>query len=273
MVQSRQIQLTIQGQTVSSSFASVPSAIKTVSGYVAVGIENRVMKSTDRLRSMTDSDRALLGEMFEDSYRYYRQLVERPDFIEFLGQATPFSYFALANHSSRPSKRRGTLSLDNIRAISFVASWNQMKLSIPGYFGFGYALEQAIARHSQARIAELYRDSRFFKAMVTDSYDVLVRTDERFMAYLADDQKFKDIYALLCQETTRSREMLKQIHAKPITTSVKIRENVQRPAVWLQQYCINEIKRGDNNEEDVKFYQDMIVKLMAVIINASRNSA
>lgn len=278
LVQSRQIQLTIQGQTVSSSFSSIPSAVQTISGYVATGLENRVLKSTGRLRRLSVSDRELLGQMIDDSHSCYRQLIERDDFIAFLTGATPFPYFALANHSSRPSRRKGKISLDNIRAISYVASWNQMKLSISGYYGFGYALERAADAHGIDRLQQLYAQSRFFKALVTDSLDVLERSDVRFTSHFARDESCRDIYAVICAETERSRRVLNSIRPAGLDASSLVREELQRPAVWLQQFCIHQLKNHtDDGEADAaemaKFYQDMIVKLMAIIINAGRNSA
>ena len=278
LVQSRQIQLTIQGQTVSSSFSTIPSAVGTISGYAATGLENRVLKSTGRLRRLSAADRELLGQLIADSHAHYRSLIERDDFIDFLTEITPFRYFALANHSSRPSRRKGAISLGNIRAISYVASWSQMKLGIPGYFGFGHALGRAIEREGIERMRQLFEQSRFFKALVSDSLDVLNHTDDRFTCYVAQDSRFAGIYALLREETARAREALGQIHERDFNASARLREELMLPAVWLQQYCMRRLAQSGEaaspqSSEKAKFLSDMVVKLMAIIINAGRNSA
>ena len=143
------VRLTEQGETVSQKFANTESAAYNlellVAGVTGVTLENRASHGTNKpphhaLRPTAE----LLSDFSRDAYR---RLVEADGFIDFFRQATPIDVLEQSNIGSRPSRRTGQRTLDDLRAIPWVFSWNQARFYLPGWFGVGTALDELAADH------------------------------------------------------------------------------------------------------------------------------
>src|SRR5690606_28531937 len=137
----KEIQLTIQGQTVSSNFGTIESAQYNIEQLLNAGISNGLLVKLER--TMEGDEETLLQQLAEQSFASYQSLKNHPDFLNYLSHVSPLRFYAATNIGSRPAKRStGKLSLNDLRAIPFVGAWSQLKQNVTGYFGVGSAIKQ-----------------------------------------------------------------------------------------------------------------------------------
>ena len=142
-IANNEIQLTIQGQTVSSNFGTIDSAQYNMEQLLNAGISNELFST--RERTLDEEEERLLSELAEESFNAYQNLKNHPNFMEYLAQVSPLKFYSETNIGSRPAKRGGLsrLSLKDLRAIPFVGAWSQLKQNVTGYYGVGTALQTA----------------------------------------------------------------------------------------------------------------------------------
>ena len=140
-IASSEIQLTVQGQTISSNFGTPESAQFNMEQLITAGLENILL--TEETKTLEPQERLLLEELSAIGLKHYTELKEHPLFTEFLEEMSPLKYYGMANIESRPSKRGKAkkLTLDDLRAIPFVGAWSQLKMNIPGFYGLGKAFQ------------------------------------------------------------------------------------------------------------------------------------
>jgi phosphoenolpyruvate carboxylase len=160
-IANNEIQLTIQGQTVSSNFGTVDSAQFNIEQLLNAGISNDLF--VEKSYTLVEAEEMLLHTMAEKSFEKYSSLKNHPQFMEYLAEVSPLQLYAETNIGSRPAKRRGgRLSLNDLRAIPYVGAWSQLKQNVTGYFGVGTALKhlEDLGKWEEARV--LYKKSLFF---------------------------------------------------------------------------------------------------------------
>jgi len=276
-ISSREIQITIQGQTISSNFGKLASCTYNLEQLLSAGIENDVFTQKDPL---SDSEKEVLNQLAEKGYESYLKLKLHPDFTAYLQEVTPLPYFADSNIGSRPAKRTTTseLKLEDLRAIPFVGSWAQMKQNIPGFFGVGSALQQLFDKGMKDQILALYRNSLFFRTLLSNSMMSLTKTFYPATAHLEYDPKFGAIWKMMYNEYQLSKKYILEasglkelMQTNPsIRESVKLREKIVLPLIAIQQYALQKIRKEKEPDPSLK---TLIVRCMFGIINAARNSA
>src|SRR5262249_50338766 len=139
-IEDKEVQVTIQGQTISSNFGKPVSCGYNLEQLLSAGIENAVFK---RMEIHSEKEKALLDALAEEGHKAYLDLKQHPKFVPYLEKITPLAFFGDINIGSRPVKRNsGSLKFEDLRAIPFVGSWAQMKQNIPGFYGVGTALRE-----------------------------------------------------------------------------------------------------------------------------------
>ena len=140
-VEEDEIQLTVQGQTISSNFGTFDTCRYNLEKLLSSGISNRLFASDSSV--LNEEDRKTMTQLAEISYETYNDFKAHPKFLPYLEHMSTLQYYAKTNIVSRPSKRKSSKSLDfaALRAIPFVGSWSQLKQNVPGFFGVGTALE------------------------------------------------------------------------------------------------------------------------------------
>jgi phosphoenolpyruvate carboxylase len=113
----------------------------------------------------------LIIELANISYQKYSDLKAHPMFVPYLQEMSTLEYYGKTNIGSRPSKRGNgsELKFEDLRAIPFVGSWSQLKQNVPGFFGFGYAMQKMKEQGRFEEVRELYKGSDFFKTLVLNS--------------------------------------------------------------------------------------------------------
>jgi phosphoenolpyruvate carboxylase len=131
-ISTKEIQLTIQGQTVSSTFGNIDAAQFNIEQLLHAGITNGLFPKTNNLKP---EEEQIIDEMSVISYDAYKKFKKHPEFLNFLINVSPLNYYGETNIGSRPSKRGSTKELDlkDLRAIPFVGAWSQLKLNVPGF--------------------------------------------------------------------------------------------------------------------------------------------
>jgi phosphoenolpyruvate carboxylase len=279
-IANQHIQLTIQGQTVSSQYGSVETARFNMEQLINAGITSALQPKRNDL--LDQEHRDLISEMAEESYKLFIDLRRHPLFVEYLEKFSPLKLLSHINISSRPTKRNADaqLKLEDLRAISFVTSWSQLKQSIPGFYGVGTALSKMKAEGHWDEIKELYNGSGFFRTMVDNCVMSMTKSDFRVTAYLEKDKKFGQFWKMLKGEFDLTKSLLLELTGTTMLMgdypverrSIAIRERIVLPLVIMQHYalqCLNNC----TDEELIKIYNKLVIRTVYGIVNAGRNLA
>ncbi|MDP4616103.1 MAG: phosphoenolpyruvate carboxylase [Schleiferiaceae bacterium] len=280
-IASSEIQLTVQGQTISSNFGTSESAQFNMEQLITAGLENLLLDDDSKI--LQPNERQLLEELSDISLKYYSALKEDPLFTEFLEEMSPLKYYGQANIGSRPSKRGQAkkLELDDLRAIPFVGAWSQLKMNIPGFYGLGKALQEISESGRLHEVQALYRQSKFFRTLVENSMQSMCKTFFPLTAYMASDIKFGAFWSSLNEEFERTQQWVLKISGQAellsnnpgIKASIALRENIVLPLLVIQQYALITLREQSLSEADRAIFEKMVVRSLYGNINASRNSA
>ena len=274
------IQVTIQGQTVSSTYGTQAAAAFNIERLLTAGLENHLFPS--HARELTAADHQLLDELAEVAYQSYLQLKNHPDFVPYLEKITPLKWYGDSNIASRPTKRSGDAALrfEDLRAIPFVGAWAQMKQNIPGYYGLGSAIA-AFQQVRQVELRALYRHSLFFRTLLENSMQSLSKSNFEVTHYLADHPQFGDFWKMLHDEYRLTRETLRELSGESqllsgndmSRSSIALREQIVLPLIAIQQFALQKLQDETLPEADAAIYRKLVLRAMFGIINAARNAA
>ena len=280
-IASSEIQLTVQGQTISSNFGTSESAQFNMEQLITAGLENLLLDDDSKI--LQPNERQLLEELSDISLKYYSELKEDTLFTEFLEEMSPLKYYGQANIGSRPSKRGQAkkLELDDLRAIPFVGAWSQLKMNIPGFYGLGKALQEISEAGRLHEVQVLYRQSKFFRTLIENSMQSMCKTFFPLTAYMASDIKFGKFWSSLNEEFDRTQQWVLKISGQAellsnnpgIKASIALRENIVLPLLVIQQYALITLREESLSEADRAIFEKMVVRSLYGNINASRNSA
>lgn len=283
-IEDKEVQLTIQGQTISSNFGTLESSQYNLEQLISSGIYNSL---SDKDLSMLPENRVVMDDLATLSYEAYRAFKAHPKFISYLEHMSTLKYYAKTNIGSRPSKRGKAegLIFEDLRAIPFVGSWSQLKQNVPGFFGVGTALKHYEDTHQFDKAQLLFQTSDFFKTLIENSMMSLSKSFFDLTKYMSEDTEYGEFWNLIYQEYKTSKRLLLKLtgytelmEEEPAgKASVAVRESIVLPLLTIQQYALKKIqeleKQGVTNEEELAIYQKMVTRSLFGNINASRNSA
>ena len=280
-IEDKEVQVTIQGQTISSNFGKPVSCAFNLEQLLSAGIENDVFKIN---RNQLKADEImLLNSLAKEGHKSYLDLKQHPKFVPYLEKITPLSFFGEINIGSRPVKRnQGSLKFEDLRAIPFVGSWAQMKQNIPGSYGVGSALKELKKKGKMPMLKKLFKESLFFRTLLSNSMMSMTKSYYPATAYLAKDKEFSILWKKMYAEHKLSTEMILEVSGlselmenTPMNRdSVKLRERIVLPLITIQQFALQQLRNKEKSEEQYeKLYRKLVVRCMFGIINAARNSA
>lgn len=190
------MRMTEQGETIAQKYAHIGSAV-----YNAELLIASATAATARHRSTESRAHPALEPLFDklaaDSRDAYRAFLHTPDFMKFYRQATPIDALENSRIGSRPARRTGQASLDDLRAIPWVFSWTQSRFYLPGWFGAGSALSKLKNDDPQAydTLAAALPGSPFLRYVLTNIESSLVSANTGLMrayASLVEDTAVRD---------------------------------------------------------------------------------
>jgi phosphoenolpyruvate carboxylase len=284
-IENQEIQVTVQGQTISSNFGTLDSCRYNLENLLSAGATNQVFNETKT--TLTEDQKAILDELAVVGFTKYSDFKNHPKFIPYLEQMSTLNYYAKTNIGSRPSKRKNSDKLDfsELRAIPFVGSWSQLKQNVPGFFGVGSALKHFEDTHQWDKIQALYDSSLFFKTLLENSMMSLAKSFFPLTAYMKDDPQFGDFWQIIYDEFLETKRLLLKIarHQELMENypdgkaSIAMRENIVKPLLTIQQYAlsrINQLQKDKNPDVKlIEMYQKIVTRSLFGNTNASRNSA
>ncbi len=284
-IENQQIQVTVQGQTISSNFGTLDSCRYNLENLLSAGATNQLFSKGEIV--LSDSENKVLNELSQLSYEKYKQFKQHPKFIPYLERMSTLNYYAKTNIGSRPSKRNKTEQLDfnDLRAIPFVGSWSQLKQNVPGFFGVGTALKQFEETNQWEQVEHLYQNSLFFKTLLENSMMALTKSFFPLTSYMRKDAEFGEFWQIIYDEYLESKRLLLKLSGfKELMenypdgkASIATREQIVLPLLTIQQYAllkINQLKSQKNpNEKQIAVYEKIVTRSLFGNINASRNSA
>ena len=278
-ISDRAIELTIQGQTVSSNFGTIDGAQFNIEQLIHAGIYTHLFNAKEK--TFTESEENLMQNLAEKSFAAYSELKNDPAFLEYLSEVSPLKFYAETNIGSRPAKRgAGKLTLDSLRAIPFVGAWSQMKQNVPGFYGVGSALQAMKEAGNLETVKDLYESNAFFKTLIDNCEMAMQKSFFPLTENLKDHEIFGQTWRKIYDEYKLCRKHLAFITGDaelmsdyPIELqSVQTRERIVLPLTTIQQFALTKIRESEN--EDFKnVYEKLIIRCSFGIINAGRNSA
>ena len=279
-IANHEIQLTIQGQTITSTFGTRDQFISNITQLISAGC-HKVLKVDELKDNMTEAQRSLIAELGELAFEKYDALKKHPRFISYLEEMSTLKYYGKAKIGSRPGKRGNTkeLTLDDLRAISFVGSWSQLKQNVPGYFGIGTALSKMKEAGRLDEVKALFNNAPFFKALMSNSMMSLKKCDFALTSYMKQTEKYGAFWQILFDEYNLSIQMVLEVSGyevlmqeEPVSKmSIQIREKIVLPLLCIQQYALQKLANDDLDLRET--YEKIVTRSLYGNINASRNSA
>ncbi|HSU51420.1 MAG TPA: phosphoenolpyruvate carboxylase, partial [Segetibacter sp.] len=283
-VSNKEIQLTIQGQTISTGYGSVESARFNMEQLLNAGISNELLSGKEK--TLSDGEERVMNDLAVESLKAYLDLKGDPEFMNYLSDVSPLKFYSETNIGSRPSKR-GTsskLTIKDLRAIPFVGSWSQLKQNLTGYYGVGYAMKVLDDQGRLEEIRDLYRNSLFFKTLIDNCEMSMKKCFFPLTAYLANDAKYGEIWNRIYSEYELTEKYILAISGQdelmgnyPVEAlSIQMREKIVLPLLTIQQYAMAKIRELDEQNattEEKQIYQKLVMRCSFGIINAGRNSA
>ena len=284
-VESDEIQLTVQGQTISSNFGTVQSCQYNLEQLLSSGIQNRVLSDVNN--SSSREDKLILDKLANISYKAYTDFKNHPMFVPYLEHVSTIKYYAKTNIGSRPSKRGSAdakFDFSSLRAIPFVGSWSQLKQNVPGFYGVGTALKYYSDRKEFSKIKNLYKSSPFFRTLISNSMMSLTKSFFKLTAYMKNDPQYGEFWLLIYNEYKLTKKLILRLSGfdhlmqnEPANkASIQTREKIVLPLITIQQYALRKIKdieNGNHPKKDLSLYEKMVTRSLFGNINASRNSA
>jgi len=176
---------------------------------VAATLEATLLNNNAHMESVYHE---AMDELSEDAYRAYRKLVyETPGFVDFFRTATPISEIADLHVGSRPSYRKASERIEDLRAIPWVFSWSLARIMLPGWFGFGTAVEAFLSRRGESGmelLREMCRRWSFFRTLLSNMDMVLFKTDihiaSRYAELVSDNHLSEDVFGRIRREMQRT---------------------------------------------------------------------
>lgn len=284
-IENQEIQVTLQGQTISSNFGTLDSCRHNLENLLSAGVANQVFNKDEN--NLSVSDKAIIDELASIGYQKYLDFKSHPKFIPYLEHISPLKYNSKTNIGSRPSKRNtdGKLNFSDLRAIPFVSAWSQLKQNVPGFFGVGTALKHYEDTKQWDKVQTLYDDSLFFRTLLENSMMSLAKCFFPLTAYMKDDKEFGAFWQIIYDEFLETKRLLLKIagHKELMENypdgkaSIEIREQIVMPLLAIQQYAssqINEMKRTNIVDEKlISVYEKLVTRSLFGNTNAARNSA
>jgi phosphoenolpyruvate carboxylase len=254
-----QIRITEQGEVIASKYSDPDIGRRNLETLVAATLEATLLRSAG---SGQPAFLEVMHEMSGAAFSAYRNLVyETPGFVEFFRSATPIAEIADLNVGSRPASRKKSDRIEDLRAIPWVFSWSLSRIMLPGWYGFGAAVDAVKACRGEAGmelLQRMYQDWPFFRTLLSDM--LLAKSDisiaSRYAELVTDIGLRERIFARIQDEWHRTVHALLAItgqaellEANPaLSRSLRNRSPYIDPLNHLQVELLRRYRAGETDE-------------------------
>ncbi|GEQ76766.1 phosphoenolpyruvate carboxylase [Comamonas testosteroni] len=259
-----QIRLTEQGEVIASKYANPEIGRRNLETLVAATLEATLLQPT---KPATKAFLEAAAFLSETSMAAYRALVyETPGFTSYFFSSTPIREIAELNIGSRPASRKATQAIEDLRAIPWGFSWGQCRLTLPGWYGFGSAIQAFIHRPGKdakaqlALLQKMYRQWPFFRTLLSNMDMVLAKSDlnlaSRYSELVTDTRLRRRIFGAIEAEWQSTVEALNQItgdkqrleHNSALARSIRHRFPYIDPLNHLQVELVRRWRAGQTDD-------------------------
>ncbi len=275
----KQIQLTVQGQTISSLYGTIASATYNIEQILTAGMQN--MTTQQQATTQVANEAFTLQQLSKTSFESYSMLKKHPMFLSYLSNCTPVKYYNETNIASRPSKRNqnASLQLSDLRAIPYVGAWAQIKQAIPGFYGVGTALLHFEQMNKFEDLIQLYDYSLHFRTLLNNCEMVLKKCFFPLTKHLSKEAQYAEIWQLIYDEFELTKRMILKLNkhkalmqSHPIdAASISLREKITLPLLTIQQVALGKIRNENPTKNEQERLKKIIIRTSFGIINAGRN--
>jgi phosphoenolpyruvate carboxylase len=211
-----QIRLTEQGEVIASKYAHHDVGRRNLEVLAAATLEATLLPRPEATRSPQFLE--AMAALSAHAYAAYRSLVyETPGFEDYFWQSTVISEIANLNIGSRPASRKRSTAIEDLRAIPWVFSWAQCRVMLPGWYGFGAAVDAWLAANPDGlpRLQAMHREWPFFRSLLSNMDMVLAKSDlaiaSRYAALVKDEALRSSIFPRIAREHEASVRALRTI--------------------------------------------------------------
>ncbi len=255
-----QIRLTEQGEVIGSKYANPEIGRRNLETLVAATLEATLLQPT---KPATKDFLVAAADLSVKSMAAYRALVyETPGFTEFFFDSTPIREIAQLNIGSRPASRKASQKIEDLRAIPWGFSWGQCRLTLPGWYGFGSAVETFVAEGKDhlPLLQKMVRQWPFFKTLLSNMDMVMAKSDlalaSRYAELVEDTRLRKKIFTTIEAEWHRTANALALItgdkqrlaHNAALQRSIRHRFPYIDPLHHLQVELVRRYRAGQADE-------------------------
>lgn len=259
-----QIRLTEQGEVIASKYANPEIGRRNLETLVAATLEATLLQPTKPATKAFLEAAAFLSEA---SMGAYRSLVyETPGFTNYFFSSTPIREIAELNIGSRPASRKATQAIEDLRAIPWGFSWGQCRLTLPGWYGFGAAVQAFIHRPGKdakaqlALLQKMYRQWPFFRTLLSNMDMVLAKSDlnlaSRYSELVTDTRLRRRIFGAIEAEWQSTVQALNSItgdkqrleHNSALARSIRHRFPYIDPLHHLQVELVRRWRAGQTDD-------------------------
>ncbi len=259
-----QIRITEQGEVIASKYSNPEVGRRNLETLLAATMEATLLHHHGADSAMPEYH-CIMEALSRDAFTCYRKLMyETPGFTDFFFSATPIREITELNIGSRPSSRKPSDRIEDLRAIPWVFSWGLSRMMLPAWYGYGYAVKQFIEREGNEgllQLREMYRNWPFFRVLMSNMDMVLSKTDmgiaSRY-AELVEDVELRDrIFDTISKEWKTTIDMLFVVSgntsllqdAPAFARSMLTRMPYIDPLNHLQVALLHRYRAGDNDEK------------------------
>jgi phosphoenolpyruvate carboxylase len=200
------LRITEQGEIIASKYSDPELGRRNLEALVAATMEASLV-DVERIGDRAIAYHATLDALAAHAFAAYRALVyDTPDFVTYFRASTPIAEITELNIGSRPASRTGSARIEDLRAIPWVFSWGQCRLMLPGWFGFGAAVDAWLrdAPDGLALLREMYAAWPFFRSVLSNMAMVLAKTDlavaSRYAELVPDAVVRESVFARIAAE-------------------------------------------------------------------------
>jgi phosphoenolpyruvate carboxylase len=212
-----QIRITEQGEIISSKYSNAEVGRNNLEILAAATLEASLLQP--RQSAPRPEYLEAMDQLSALAFKAYRGLVyETEGFADYFWASTVITEIATLNIGSRPASRKKTREIEDLRAIPWVFSWAQCRLMLPGWYGFGSAVETWIKQHPDKGmpfLKELYREWPFFRTLLSNMDMVLAKSSiaiaSRYAELVPDVALRENIFGRIRQEWQTSIDLLLDI--------------------------------------------------------------
>jgi len=254
-----QIRLTEQGEVIAAKYGHPAVGRRNLEVLVAATLEASLPKGPGEGEDPRFSE--AMDVLSREACAAYRNLVyETEGFERYFWESTPISEISRLNIGSRPASRKGGRAITDLRAIPWVFSWGQCRLMLPGWYGFGSAVQAFRAAHGEAGLSllrEMYAQWPPFRSLLSNLDMVLAKVDlaiaSRYADLVGDAALRSRIFGRIEQECAATLEGLRTItgQAELLEDNPSLRRSIQHrfpyldPLNHLQVELLSRYRAGD----------------------------